>query len=285
MCGIGGMYVPNGKKPLSFDYVTRLFCNLEDRGTHAAGFSYRAKGSTHDIVVKQPGRASRLTDHLTSMLIHEKDTRYVLLHTRFTTQGSVEYNGNNHPVIGHDIVLTHNGVLWGEGKVFRQLGVDRLHDVDTEAINAALSRKSPGWVLDNIQGTMSIAWTDSRESQETVHLMTNGGNPLVIGRTKSGVIVWASTQNHLDDLDMDTWFHATPFKHYTIHEDGKITSEYVSKQRKVSNKSLIHASQFGGQGHGRKPKKKAKPKVWTLSSDEWEYLPDAEMFMKKEVVR
>lgn len=303
MCGIGGIYHPEGSKPVPAHLAFAGWCALEDRGTHASGMALRWTGADKDIIYKAEGAASskNFLAYFNKNYGSGKNVRYVMFHTRYTTQGSAEKNGNNHPVVGHGINLTHNGVLWGESSVFTRLGVTRLHDVDTEAINAALSRKSPGWALDNITGSMSVAWTDRRDSSETVNLMTNGGNPLVIGRTKSGAIVWASTENHLAHLDMDSWFNATPFKHYTISADGTIRSEFVSKQRKMSNRQLRHASSFGGQGFGyngsrshskakkssrvsrttKKKKASHRPRWITLDADEWEYLEKYEMYVKK----
>ena len=88
--------------------------------------------------------------------------------------------------------------------------------------------------------------------------MTNGQNPLVIARTKSNHIVWASTKSILDDagFDIKSFFHATPFKVYTLTPDGIIRSELVSEQRsKPDYGYALHAAsrpqwwQFESEGH------------------------------------
>lgn len=292
MCGIGGIYYPDDSTPLSVESISDLWCGLENRGTHAAGFSLLWKGADAPVVYKAPRKASKHSSRLSRYYGNGKTTRYVLLHTRYTTQGSVENNGNNHPVVAHGITMTHNGVLFRDQTVFDRLGVSRVHDVDTEALNAALSIESPGWTLDNVEGSMSVAWTDDRDTEDTVHLMTNGGNPMVIGRLKSGGIVWASTLPHLQHLDLDSHFHATPFKHYWLTPDGAIRSEKVSEQTRPSNRAIRHASQFGGQGGGsrgfyrnsgskttkktkksKKTRSKALPVDWSDSSV-WSDLSD-----------
>mgnify|MGYP001490108064 CR=1 FL=1 len=37
-----------------------------------------------------------------------------MLHTRYSTQGNKHNNGNNHPVLGHGYIVTHNGVIHGD---------------------------------------------------------------------------------------------------------------------------------------------------------------------------
>ena len=157
-------------------------------------------------------------------------TRYAFMHTRFTTQGSIKRNGNNHPVVRDDIILTHNGVI-RDAEVFSHFGVNRKYEVDTEAIIIGLRLGGIEWVADNIQGSMSLAWVDCTIDRTQINLFTNGRNPLVIGRTKSGLIVWASNLYHLDGFDLESHFNATPFKHYVIHATGMITSRFVSDER------------------------------------------------------
>tara|TARA_R100000781_G_C4065586_1_gene122646 strand:- start:160 stop:1023 length:864 start_codon:yes stop_codon:yes gene_type:complete len=233
MCGIGGYYnVSGGEIPL--DAIRSLWSSMTVRGTDAAGFCVGWKDTDLPVSYKRPVKSTKLL-HKINKYCSGENTQYVLLHTRLTTQGSTENNGNNHPIVGHDITLTHNGVLHNDLEVFQTLNVEPLFEVDTEAINVGLSRCGAGWVLDNIRGSMSIAWVDHKEDTDTVRLMTNGQNPLVIGRTTSGDIVWASTEEILNKSlfkdQIASFFHAIPFKVYKITSDGAITSEYVSEQR------------------------------------------------------
>ena len=232
MCGIGGFYnCTGGSTPMKA--LKSLWRGLEARGMHASGFAVGWVECDSPIVVKRPGRVNPLM-HKLGQFASNTNTQYVLLHTRYTTQGSVENNDNNHPVTAHGMVVTHNGVLWNDRQTLLDLAVDPVAEVDTEAINAGLRYRTPGWVLDEVNGSMSVAWVDAEKSPDTVHLMTNGDNPLVIARTTKGDVVWCSTKSILDKskfkIDEDKWFHATPFKVYTITPDGIIRSEVVSKQ-------------------------------------------------------
>ncbi len=267
MCGIGGFYkVGSDKAPT--EAIASLWTALEARGRHASGFALQWEDSDSPVVFKDKGEASKHLTKLNHFSGSGANVRYALLHTRFTTQGSVDYNGNNHPVVSQGIILTHNGVLWNDGDIFDELGVSRCHQVDTEAINASLSLCGPGWTADNVEGSMSIAWVEE-DNPDTVYLMTNGNNPLVIGRTTDGDVVWCSTRRILDESDfvMADVFHAVPFKLYSIGPDGAIRSRFVSDQRADPDRGWqIHASQrtysgewgFGTTAPKKKPRKARK---------------------------
>ena len=282
MCGIGGFYRGSvGETPTTF--INNLWCSLEDRGTHAAGVVIGWADADKPISMKAAKQASICSEMLSKAKGH--NTEYVLLHTRFTTQGSTKNNGNNHPVVGHGITLTHNGVLSNDTHIFNKLKINPLHDVDTEAINAALSVKSPKWMIENIQGSMSIAWVETDKSPNEVHLLTNGRNPLVIGRTMDNHVIWASTKTHLETsgFDFKDIFSAVPYKQYTISKGGRIKSKFISKNRTYpANNRQIHSSQFDDsfyrdftQTHkkSKKTSKKASiPKKTVKPQDETEWV-------------
>ena len=242
MCGIGGIYIATGTN-VSKEIrpaLVRLFSLLEDRGGHASGFSIKRTNQDQIEVHKAAINSSTfglLLEKGMTQKMHEIQS--VLLHTRYSTHGSVQNNGNNHPITTNGIVLTHNGVLRNDVEIFGMLGTGRFNEVDSEALNASLRLKSPSWMIDNIRGTMSVAWIDTQDPEE-VHLLTNGQNPLYISRLWNGAVVWASTRSHLVEafgegftglMDDDSGFHAIPYKQYTLKPDGTIRSEFISKQR------------------------------------------------------
>ena len=242
MCGIGGIYLPDGVKvcKATAPSLVNLFRFLEDRGGHASGFSLKTTNEDQIEVHKAAINSNTFSLLLKNGLPRKMyKIRSVLLHTRYSTHGSVQNNGNNHPITTNGIVLTHNGVLRNDVEIFDTLGTGRFNEVDSEAINASLRLKSPSWMIDNIRGTMSVAWIDTQDPEQ-VHLLTNGQNPLYIARLWNGAVVWASTRSHLVDafgdgftglMDDASGFHAIPFKQYTLGRDGKIRSDFISKQR------------------------------------------------------
>tara|TARA_R110000823_G_scaffold274141_3_gene393107 strand:+ start:2710 stop:3669 length:960 start_codon:yes stop_codon:yes gene_type:complete len=244
MCGIGGFYNTNSTNtPLKC--LEDLWTGLEDRGTHAHGLAFNWVGADKPVSIKQAGPASDSL-HLVNKFLGGNQLRYVLLHTRYTTQGSVENNGNNHPIVRDGITLTHNGVLRNDKHVFSTLKVSPMYQVDSEALNVALAVKNINWLADNVKGSISLAWIDEKDSSQNVHLFTNGGNPLTIARTKCGNIVWASCLHHIEasGFEIKNSFSAVPFKEYILRPDGAIKSKWVSKQRKLANVNTYHSSQY-----------------------------------------
>jgi len=228
MCGIGGIYNCTGAQT-PIDQSMALWALLERRGTHASGIGVVFN---NEVSVLKDAKRSLHLSYDARPQIPDSGVQSMLFHTRHATQGSIHENGNNHPITEHGVVMTHNGVLYNDDFVFSDLGVDRVNEVDSEAINAALGFASPQYLADEVQGAMSIAWVEVN-NPETVHLFTNGGNPLVIGRTKGGNIVWASGLDYIDEagFNLESHFHALPFKVYDLNPDGTITSGYVSEQR------------------------------------------------------
>ena len=233
MCGIGGIFV--GEQSIDLHKIEQLWSAIADRGTHASGFSFRWKNADMDIVWKRPISSRKAVSKGVFSSKVGGSLSYALLHTRYTTQGSTANNGNNHPVVSHDMIVTHNGVISNDREIFNQLESTRIHEVDTECINASLRIESPSWLIENVRGSMSIAWVDITQNQHEVNLLTNGRNPLVIGRTTQGHVVWASNLYHLEDsFELDSHFNAQPNKIYTISqgiEEPVITSRFISNER------------------------------------------------------
>ena len=229
MCGIGG-FVPS--RNVNTTSVKRLWRAIQDRGKHASGLAYLPTGTQQIEIAKGAVNSSEAIEQGT--IAHMgSEIDWVMLHTRFTTQGSTSNNNNNHPVCRDEIILTHNGVIYNDQEVFDRLAIDgvfRKYDVDTEAIAAGLAHRGIEWVASEIRGSMSLAWVDTTKPSQ-VNWFTNGQNPLVIGRLQDGGIVWASQPHHLEDLPVRDWFWAKPFKHYWTTGSGQIQSRWVSDER------------------------------------------------------
>jgi len=236
MCGIAGISQPENR--VTIEEATQLLEAIEDRGNHACGFSFLWTDADSHLAYSFPVSASRVAKLNQLKNRVGQSFEWVILHTRFTTQGSIEYNGNNHPIIGHGITLTHNGVIRNDEEIFQRLSVNRLHDVDSECISVGLAHKGIQWVANNIKGSMSLAWVEDDESS-IVNLFTNGLNPLVYGWTKSGAFVYASNRYHLEDcFDMEMSFNAKPYTHYKVYKGDiisqrELTSKYPKREAKV----------------------------------------------------
>lgn len=230
MCGIAGIHTFGKRTPIQS--LGNQFRAIESRGGHACGFAWKRANEARPSRWAAPVKAtSKRAQKSLKDFVGSHSNQWVMMHTRFATQGSVKVNENNHPVVRDEIVLTHNGCIYDDWDVFDHFGVDRYYQVDTEALIVALRYGGVEWMAENVQGSFSIAWVDCTKSTEEVNLFTNGLNPLVIGRTKSGHVVWASALKNLKGYDLESHFNASPFKHYRICADGMIRSEWVSDER------------------------------------------------------
>ncbi len=265
MCGIGGIFTANNSEVLP--QLEALFSGLSDRGRHACGFAFRWNNSDSDIVWKN---AISSVEAVSQKIMSNKigsNLLYALLHTRYTTQGSTSNNGNNHPIVSHDMIVTHNGVINNDDLIFRDLQTTRLHQVDTECINALLRLESTRDMIRSIQGSASVAWVDTTQNQQIVNLITNGRNPLVIARTVEGHVVWASNLYHIEDagFEVSDSFNAIPFKHYKISQgsdEPMIQSEFVSNQR-AQPRILLRNSHAAAWGDTKPSNKGFRPKSKT----------------------
>ena len=236
MCGIGGIYL-NKNAPFNFADLQKMWHKLEDRGQDAAGISFLWKNADQPTIIKSKGSASKLSPRVKTSM--GSMIQYAMLHTRYTTQGSVENNNNNHPVLRSNIILTHNGVIYNDWELFLKLNRIPMYEVDTESIACALANESIDWVAENAEGSMSLAWVDIY-NKETVNLFTNGRNPLVIAELPCGSIVWASGIRHLEHYNYTRFFHAIPGVLYSITPKGirqtVITDKFGLPMTKVSRR-------------------------------------------------
>jgi len=106
MCGIGG-FIKEGNVEDEFlkNLIRDLAIQLQSRGQDACGV-YTSIGQ--GIVNKAPGPASRF------QAWPEHYGQVTLVHARAATHGTPRNNNNNHPIIGLEKVLIHNGIVWGE---------------------------------------------------------------------------------------------------------------------------------------------------------------------------
>lgn len=119
MCCLFGLMDP--RHSLSGRQKARLLRSLsiacEARGTDATGIAYRSGGRLR--IHKKP-----LPAHQVRFFLPD-DAHTVMGHTRMTTQGSASKAYNNHPfpgtVNGHTFALAHNGVLYNDKTLRRNL--------------------------------------------------------------------------------------------------------------------------------------------------------------------
>jgi glucosamine 6-phosphate synthetase-like amidotransferase/phosphosugar isomerase protein len=196
MCGIAGFCI-NKKDhlPRLSEVVDELLLEIEARGKDSTGMAY----------VRQ-GRAFARKDAIpASAFVKGKITRPIdgaslgILHTRYATQGTPKNRANNHPILHGSIVGVHNGHINNDDEIFRELGVPRVGQVDSEAAFALIDNEPDTLsALSQIRGGAALAWFNRDEYGSTLHLARVSSSPLAVGMTARGSFFFASTMPMLE---------------------------------------------------------------------------------------
>lgn len=168
-----------------------LLYGISNRGWDATGLAAFTEDWSNPYVEKMADEAKWFIAHRDNLPVNP---RAVLLHTRWTTQGSELYSWNNHPVRYGSVLTVHNGVIWNDYSLFNKLGLKRKAEVDTEAISAALflhGFDKAKEALSEIAGSFAIASAYTTQP-DTVLLARGAESPLAIHESEN-LIVWAST--------------------------------------------------------------------------------------------
>jgi glucosamine 6-phosphate synthetase-like amidotransferase/phosphosugar isomerase protein len=225
-----------------------MLIGIEERGRDATGIGW--KDATNGTLYKLKKDLSA-TQLLRSLSPDEpRGARSAILHTRYATLGAPEANVNNHPIDTHGLLGTHNGVCSNHNAIFAMLNellddtVTRHGQVDSEAIFAALAfRKdleaSVGDVLELVEGSAALAWLEARDRAGTLHLARVSSSPLVIGYTRTGSLLYASTSHALKKAAMAGGFRIVqeeplPEGTYLKVRNGRIVEHATFTARRAS---------------------------------------------------
>lgn len=201
MCAVFGFLDYKGKVSNAvLKKLTHYFSvAAEVRGTDATGIAYVRDGSM--VIYKKPKPAHKVK------LFFPRDTRAVIGHTRFTTQGSEKRNCNNHPFEGRcgkeSFALAHNGVLYNDRELRREQQLPPT-PIETDTY-VAVQLLEQGQQLDteNIRRTAelvegSFVFTILRN--DNTLFLVKGNNPLTVYHFPAlGLYVYASTKSILDN--------------------------------------------------------------------------------------
>lgn len=229
MCGIAG-YCLNPKhyaRTATHDLAGQMLYDIEHRGQHATGAAWINPQTGKRVISKAATSASKFVPKAGTRLCAGAPT--AILHTRWATQGSPTNNSNNHPIPRGKIVLTHNGHISNDAELFKQLGVPRIAQVDSEAVAAlvAFAAGKPWEVLSEIYGTAALAWITQHDPR-SLHLARVNSSPLWIGQTDTGSLFYGSTKQTIEnaaimaDCELD-WIHEAAEGEYFKVKDGAIT--------------------------------------------------------------
>ena len=201
MCAVFGFLDYKGK--ISNAVLKKLIHYLsvaaEVRGTDATGIAYVRDGGM--VTYKKPKPAHKVK------LFFPKDTRAVIGHTRFTTQGSEKRNCNNHPFEGHcgkeAFALAHNGVLYNDKELRREQHLPATPIETDTYVAVQLLEQEQQLDTENIRRTAelvegSFVFTILRN--DNTLFLVKGNNPLTLYHFPTlGLYVYASTKSILDN--------------------------------------------------------------------------------------
>lgn len=254
MCGIAAFSVPSGVKRNARALAHSLLTQIESRGSHASGFAY--VGADNSLgVYKNPIPGSQLP-------LHElpRNAKAVILHTRYATQGTPKYNGNNHPVISPDrrIALVHNGVISNDHQLRGRLGLTAEHgEVDSLVIPALIAQDGVA-SLSDLTGYAAVAWLDRDDRSPKIHIAKLKTSPVAYTSLYDGTWVMASTSALLELalLDMGENYGGV----FDLAEGRMVTVQngFVLSHDKAPAMSYSHAawqrhSNATSGGHGVSP--------------------------------
>ncbi|WP_295219142.1 class II glutamine amidotransferase [Ruminococcus sp.] len=239
MCAVFGFLDYKGK--ISNATLKKLIHYLsvaaEIRGTDATGISY--VNHSEMVTFKKPKPAHKVK------LYFPRDTRAVIGHTRFATQGSEKRNCNNHPFEGHcgteSFALAHNGVLYNDRELRREQHLPPT-SIETDSY-VAVQLLEQGQQLDTenikhmaelVEG--SFVFTILRN--DNTLFLVKGNNPLTLYHfSKLGIYVYASTKSILDNAlqkiglrDKYSEIEVAEGEIVEITPDGRLSrSEFIPK--------------------------------------------------------
>lgn len=192
MCGIAGFIVKDLTRPFDREaLLDELLHGIDPRGGDATGFVARNR----EGIVEWHKASTDARGFIPHRRRLPLDADVVIGHTRWATNGHQAFPENNHPVKRGPMFVTHNGVIYNDGAIFRATSRTPYGQVDSEAIAALLAAvgtldERVGVTFSDIDGSAAIAAMDERDG--TVLLARISGSPLYVLTTRR-VAIWAST--------------------------------------------------------------------------------------------
>ena len=201
MCAVFGFLDYKGKTSNAVlkKLIHYLSVAAEVRGTDATGIAYVRGGSM--VTYKKPKPSHKVK------LFFPRNTRAVIGHTRFTTQGSEKRNCNNHPFEGccgtESFALAHNGVLYNDRELRREQHLPPTSIETDSYIAVQLLEQEQNLDAENVRRTAELvegSFVFTILKNNNTLFLVKGNNPLTLYHFSAlGLYVYASTKSILDN--------------------------------------------------------------------------------------
>lgn len=244
----------------------------EVRGHHAAGIAYNCDARL--TIFKRPKPAHKLHFRI------PQGTVAVMGHTRLTTQGDQKYNQNNHPFRGYantEFALAHNGVLYNDTQLRKQLNLPETH-IETDSYIAVqlieskqeLTFDALRYAAESVRGYFTFTLLDRADNLYII----KGESPLYLIHFPSlGLYVYTSTKEIMAAAFKQLPVKYPPYEVIAINEggllriapDGKITRERYT----IHDDYTMYSSRWYGLDSGLFDWTKQLP---TSCSDDDDYM-------------
>lgn len=209
MCAIFGLldYKSTLKPVQRLHIIQALGVAAEIRGTDATGIAFFQRKKL--CIQKAPKPAHKMKYRI------PKEVRYIIGHTRMTTQGTAKRNYNNHPFPGkagrQQFALAHNGVLYNDHELQESCQLPKT-EIETDSYVAVQLIERENEVsftsLCKMAGMVEGHFTFTVLDEENNLYFIKGENPLTIYHyPELGLYLYASTtmilENALTALTME----------------------------------------------------------------------------------
>ncbi len=199
MCGIFGLIVrhdSNFRLDATRSVLDQLLIRSETRGKDACGVAL--VDDTGIDVLKRPIRAKdavRTTDYqqlVASFVQRAHAPLMVMGHARMVTNGDSACHSNNQPVIKHEMVCLHNGIIVNDAALWQtRSGMERQFEVDTEVFLSLIQQQREQGA--DLPKAFAAAFSQL-EGANTMALVAAKANALLLA-TSNGSLYVAHSRN------------------------------------------------------------------------------------------
>ncbi len=237
----------------------RIAYELRHRGPDTEGYGIRNNQGI--LVIK--GRAGSFDEHALKSLLGQDDGRPIIVHRRYRTSGSRDWESvllAAHPhVIGGTIyphldagyiqitdakcAMVHNGTV--DSTFLQKYKLSTKTGTDTEQLLNLDDLHGSEWVLKNVQNTYCVAILNADSEYVTVYRDRNGRMPLWLGLDEDGNYIVCSEDHPMSEIG------GTPIREIQPGELVRIYKNQIESQQVLPPEMKLcyfHGNYFARRG-------------------------------------